>query len=93
MIALLDTWWGNIILILMAFVVLALISLLPGGFMRILGRIAINFVWGAVILAAINFVAVWTNIALPLNGLTVATAGILGGPGVLALAVISALPI
>lgn len=93
MMALLDTWWGNIILILLAFILLAGISMLPGAFIRILGRVVLNCFWGAVILAAVNFLAVWTSVALPLNGVTLAVAGVLGGPGVLALAVISALPI
>ncbi len=86
-----NSWWGNLILIIGAFMLLASISMLPGFFIRLAGRIIINFFWGGLFLAGINFFALWSGIALPLNGFTLGVAGVLGAPGMLALAVLASI--
>lgn len=87
-----ESWLGNVLLILMAFMLLVGISMLPGLFLRLLGRVGLNCFWGALFLLGINSLTLWSGVALPLNGLTLAVAGVLGGPGMVALAVLNALP-
>ncbi len=64
--------------------------LAPEKFFRILGKVAFNALAGLALLLLINAFAGLTSFSLPLNGLTLAVSGLLGAPGMAAMAVIAA---
>ena len=58
---------------------------------RILLQIGLNCVVGMVVLTLLNAVSFWTGLALPVNAASLTASGLLGVPGVLALAAIKIL--
>lgn len=58
---------------------------------RVLERVILNCMAGMVLLTFINTVSFWTGLALPVNSMTLAASGVLGAPGVLALAALKIL--
>ena len=88
----LNTWWGNGLLIGGALGILLLLSVLPLGFTGLLKRLLANCLGGVTVLIAVNLFTVWWGPGLPLNALTLGAAAVLGGPGIIALVVIAALP-
>jgi inhibitor of the pro-sigma K processing machinery len=67
------------------------ISFLPSGFWKVAGKVVLNCVVGFLVIFAINFFGADAGLALPFNWLTLAVSGILGIPGVAALAVMAIL--
>ena len=61
--------------------------LLPGRAFRIFGAAAANLAMGLAVMVAVNMLT--GSALLPLNGLTVAVSGILGAPGMGALAALA----
>ncbi len=82
---------GNLLLAGGALVLLLLLSGLPGPLRRLAGHVVTNCLAGGACLVAINLLAMWSGVMLPLNGVTAVTGAVLGAPGVCALAALSAL--
>ncbi|MEG1537610.1 MAG: pro-sigmaK processing inhibitor BofA family protein [Clostridiales bacterium] len=82
--------WQSLLLLAGGLVFVFVISVMPQKFFRVVGRFLGNAVLGLLLLFLINVCAGWTDVLLPVNGLTLAVSGVLGVPGVVALAVISA---
>lgn len=61
--------------------------LLPGRFFRVFGALAANMGMGLALLFVLNIIG--GDPLLPLNGLTLAVSGLLGAPGVGALAALA----
>lgn len=68
-----------------------LVSLAPLRMGRIVAIMGINALAGMAVLTLINLLSGFTQLFVPLNGITVAVSGVLGAPGVVALAVLAAL--
>jgi len=83
--------WQNVALAAGGLLLLLLAAILPMGFLRFLGHLALNCVLGVLVLTVINLFAGWSGVLLPLNGMTLAVSGILGIPGVAALAIMAAI--
>ena len=60
-------------------------------FWRVFERVILNCVVGLVLITFINTVSFWTGLTLPVNGMTLAASGVLGAPGVIALAALKML--
>ena len=67
------------------------VSLAPEKCFRLAGRFAANAAMGLALLLVVNACAGWTALQLPVNGLTLAVSGLLGAPGMAALAVLAAI--
>ena len=61
---------------------------IPRRGIKFLGKIMLNCAVGLVLLTLINTISFWTQLALPVNAVSVTASAILGAPGVLALAAI-----
>ena len=72
---------GGLALVLLA-------CMLPDHFLRGLVRLAVNAALGVCLLLLLDH---FTGLSLPLNALTLAVGGLLGAPGVAAVAVIAAI--
>lgn len=83
--------WQNLALAAGGLMLLLLAAVLPMGFLRFLGHLALNCVLGLLVLTVINLFSGATGVILPLNGMTLAVSGFLGIPGVAALAVMAAI--
>ena len=64
--------------------------LLPGRFFRVFGVLAANAACGLALLLALNLLFS-SSFTLPLNALTLGVSGLLGAPGIAALAAIAAI--
>ena len=85
------TIWQSLLILLGGLGLVFIVSVMPMRFFRLLGRFLVNASLGLLLLFVINLFAGWTNVLLPLNTLTMAVSGLLGIPGVAALAVIAAI--
>lgn len=83
--------WQNLALAAGGLMLLLLAAVLPMGFLRFLGHMALNCVLGVLVLTVINLFSGFTGLLLPLNGMTLAVSGFLGIPGIAALAVMAAI--
>jgi len=79
--------WQYFLVVGGGLLLVAAACLLPGRFFRIFKGLAVNMGLGMAVLMMINLFS--ANILLPVNGLTLAVSGMLGVPGVAALAVIA----
>jgi|GEM_PF-4845607 len=84
------TVWHYLLILGVGLALVFAACLAPERFFRILGKIAVNALAGVALLLLINAFSGWTNLTLPLNGLTLAVSGLLGAPGMAAMAVIAA---
>ncbi len=83
--------WQSLLILLGGLGFVFAISVMPQKFFRVAGRFMGNAALGLLLLFLINVCSGWTQVLLPVNGLTLAVSGVMGAPGVVALAVISAL--
>lgn len=83
--------WQNLLWVGGGLLAVLLVSLAPGRMGRILAMMGINALAGLAVLTVINLASGFTQLFLPLNGVTVAVSSVLGAPGVVALAVLAVL--
>ncbi|MGB9660388.1 MAG: pro-sigmaK processing inhibitor BofA family protein [Moorellaceae bacterium] len=80
---------GESIQLILAFLFLAFLVYLVGRLLltplRLLGKLALNSLFGLLLLWAFNFAGHYFSFTIPLNWLTVLIAGFLGLPGLLLL--------
>lgn len=79
--------WPYILPVSAGLLLVLFACLLPERFIRVLAHLVVNAAFGLALLLLINN---FTALTLPLNGLTLAAGGLLGAPGVAAMAVIAA---
>lgn len=82
--------WQYLLLLAAGLVLVLTACLLPEKFFRGVIRVSLNALAGLALLLLINVFSGLTGFTLPLNGLTVAVSGLLGAPGMAALAVLAA---
>jgi len=75
-------------LIIIGLCLLFLALKIPRRRIKLLGRVVLNCAVGMVLLTLINTMSFWTQLALPVNAVSVTASAILGAPGVLAMAAI-----
>ena len=81
--------WQYLLIIGGGLMLVGAACLLPGRFFRVFGTVALNACMGLALLVAVNVIS--GSALLPVNGLTVAVSGVLGAPGMAALAVLAAI--
>ena len=81
----------NILLVGCGLGLILLIIASPLRLGRFAGRFLINAILGMALLLAINFFAQPLDILLPINALTLAVSGVMGIPGIAALALLVAI--
>lgn len=84
------TVWQYLLVLAAGLALVFAACLAPEKFFRVLGRVAVNAGAGLALLLIINACSGFTSLSLPLNGLTLAISGLLGAPGMAAMAVIAA---
>ena len=82
--------WQSLLILLGGLALVFGVCIAPQKFFRLAGRFLTNAAVGLLLLFLINVCSGWTNLLLPVNALTMTVSGIMGAPGVVALAVISA---
>ena len=89
-------FWQNTLAQSLALVALGLLLVFfatfkAPSFWRLLEKVILNCVVGVVLITFINTISFWTGLTLPVNGITLVTSGVLGAPGVIALATLKIL--